>query len=194
MSRERHFDEAEVLEKAADTFAVHGFSGTSVAMLSEATGLGKQSLYNTFGDKEALYLKAIECAAARYSATVARMGAAASGRAAIELFFEHVTTLCESSQPSDNACIVSAGLLEGVEAANVQALLERKWNGTHELLRSNIERGQKDKSVRNLAPSIELADMLMSIMSGLRVAARVEESRGRLQKTVQLALRLLDVA
>ena len=45
MSRERSFDEAEVLERAADAFSVHGYAGTSVAILAAATGLGKQSLY-----------------------------------------------------------------------------------------------------------------------------------------------------
>jgi TetR/AcrR family transcriptional regulator, transcriptional repressor for nem operon len=194
MGRERHFDEAAILEKAADTFSVHGFSGTSVAMLSDATGLGKQSLYNTFRDKESLYLKAIECATARFGRAVTRMQEAKKGRLAVEIFFTEVALLCASKNAPETVCVVSAGLLEAIDAPNVQAVLERKWNSTHELLRSSIERGQKDGSIRNQTASIELADIMMSIMSGMRVAARVESSRNRLMTTVQLSLRILDTA
>jgi TetR/AcrR family transcriptional regulator, transcriptional repressor for nem operon len=191
MGRERSFDEAEILERAANVFSVSGFSGTSVAMLSDATGLGKQSLYNAFGDKEALYLKAMECAVNRFGKAVVKMQNAETGAEAMRIFFSEIAVLCSSNLAPERVCMVSAGLLEAIDAPEIQSALERKWAGTHELVRSTIERGQRDGSIQNRAPSVALADIMMSIMSGMRVAAKVESSRARLPATVELALQML---
>lgn len=192
MAREKQFNDAEVLEGAADVFTRHGYQGTSLAMLLEATGLGKQSLYNTFGDKRALYLKAVECAAARYAGLQAKMQAASTGRAAIDAFFEQLVGGCASADVGRKSCIVSAGLLEGVEDDAIQARLREKWLGTHELLRAAVERGQKDGSIRHPAPSAALADLLVSLMGGLRVHARADVPGARLKEAVAIALSLLD--
>jgi TetR/AcrR family transcriptional regulator, transcriptional repressor for nem operon len=192
MGRERNFSAEEVVNHAADVFSAHGYNGTSINMLSEATGLGKQSLYNAFGDKQALYLKAVDCSVARFAHAAAQMHRAANGREALEVFFAGLVQVCADPDPAQNNCIVSAGLLEGIEDAAIRVSLQKKWQSTHELLRSAIERGQRDGSVKNPAPSAQLADVLMSVMSGLRVTARVDAEPARLHKIIQLALKLLD--
>ncbi|MFJ3319199.1 TetR/AcrR family transcriptional regulator [Curtobacterium sp. NPDC086286] len=58
MPRPRKFDEADVIERARRTFAETGFEGTSLDDLLEATGLGRQSLYNAFGGKKELFMRA----------------------------------------------------------------------------------------------------------------------------------------
>jgi AcrR family transcriptional regulator len=58
MPRPRMFDEAEVIDRARRTFAETGFAGTSLDDLLEATGLARQSLYNAFGGKKELFMRA----------------------------------------------------------------------------------------------------------------------------------------
>jgi len=58
MPRPRMFDEADVIERARRTFAETGLAGTSLDDLLEATGLARQSLYNTFGGKKELFMRA----------------------------------------------------------------------------------------------------------------------------------------
>lgn len=192
MSREKQFSEAVVLEDVADVFSSHGYQGTSLAMLLDATGLGKQSLYNSFGDKRALYLKSVECSVARYKAVESRMQAGPTGRAALAMYFDHVIGKCDSADPADKSCIVAAGLLEGVDDPLIVQTLRAKWAGSHEMLRAAVERGQKDGSIRNRAPSAALADLLLAVTAGLRVNARAEFGKARLQRTVELALAVLD--
>jgi TetR/AcrR family transcriptional repressor of nem operon len=192
MAREKQFSETQVLEEVADLFTSHGYQGTSLAMLLDATGLGKQSLYNCFGDKRALYLKSLDCATARYEAVHAQMQAAATGRAAVEVFFDHVVGKCDSAEAADKSCIVAAGLLEAVDDALILQTLRTKWAASHEVLRAAVERGQKDGSVRNAAPSAALADLLLALMAGLRVNARSGFGAARLQRSVDLALTVLD--
>ncbi|WNI18465.1 TetR/AcrR family transcriptional regulator [Actinacidiphila sp. ITFR-21] len=58
MSRPRAFDEDTAVRAAQNAFRRTGYAGTSLSDLAEATGLGKGSLYNTFGDKEQLFQRA----------------------------------------------------------------------------------------------------------------------------------------
>ncbi|HMO48217.1 MAG TPA: TetR/AcrR family transcriptional regulator [Rubrivivax sp.] len=194
MARERQFSEAQVLDEVADLFTSHGYQGTSLAMLLDATGLGKQSLYNCFGDKRALYLKSLDCASARYQAVQAQMQAAADGRAALQRFFDHVIGQCGSGSAgaADKGCIVAAGLLEAVDDPLVVQTLRAKWAASHELLRAAVERGQKDGSVHNPAPSAALADLLLALTAGLRVNARAGFGAARQRRTLELALAVLD--
>lgn len=192
MPRERHFSEPEVLERLADAFSIHGYAGASLAVLQAATGLGKQSLYNTFGDKQAMFLKAIDCAVQRNASNNAAMQAAPDGRAALNAFFDAMSEACSSSAPAKRNCIVTSGLLEGVGETPLAWALTRRWQATHEQLRAAIERGQRDGSIANPAPSAELAEVLTALISGLRVAARAGRTPAQMKRLVDLTLGVLD--
>jgi len=65
--RPRSYDPEVALDRAALLFWANGFSATSLDDLSAAMGMGRPSIYNAFGDKEALFLRALQ----RYRDTVA---------------------------------------------------------------------------------------------------------------------------
>jgi TetR/AcrR family transcriptional regulator, transcriptional repressor for nem operon len=194
MGRNRNFSEKDVLNAVADVFSAHGYNGTSIQMLTEASGLGKQSLYAAFGDKRTLYVKSIDHAVSRFADPVAKMRALPTGRDAINYFFSHLIGQCLSEDPAKNACIVSAGLIEAINDEEIAEMLGTKWLQTHAMLRDQIARGQQDNSVLNTAPAKEIADFLISLMSGLRVSARATQDSKRLKSIVQSGLKILDVA
>jgi AcrR family transcriptional regulator len=57
--RPRSFDADIALKAASERFRTHGYAGTSLDALADATGLARPSLYAAFGDKRALYLAAL---------------------------------------------------------------------------------------------------------------------------------------
>lgn len=59
MGRPREFDEQAALTKIMDVFWTKGFEGATLNDLVAATGMKKGSLYAAFGDKRAMYLKAL---------------------------------------------------------------------------------------------------------------------------------------
>lgn len=59
MSRTKEFDPDVVLDRAMELFWERGFEATSMALLTERLGIGRASLYATFGDKHQLYLAAL---------------------------------------------------------------------------------------------------------------------------------------
>src|SRR3984893_11314878 len=85
MARPREFDRDEALERATGVFWAQGYAPTSTDDLLTAMGIGRQSLYNAFQDKRALYLEALE----RYQRTTTaghlqRLNGAASALAGVQ--------------------------------------------------------------------------------------------------------------
>lgn len=60
MSTKAERTTAYIIETVAPLFSKHGFIGTSMSDLTEATGLTKGALYGNFENKEALALSAFE--------------------------------------------------------------------------------------------------------------------------------------
>ena len=60
MVRPKKFDEKEVRMATLQMFLRNGYASTSLSDLEEATGVGRRSLYNSFGDKRTVFLKALQ--------------------------------------------------------------------------------------------------------------------------------------
>src|ERR1700716_2408121 len=60
MARQKEFDREEALYKAMEVFWSRGYEAASIQDLVRHMGINRQSLYDTFGDKHALYLQALD--------------------------------------------------------------------------------------------------------------------------------------
>ncbi len=59
MSRKKQYEEKEVIQKAMNTFWLHGYEGTSIRQLETAMGINQFSIYAGFGSKKGVFLKAL---------------------------------------------------------------------------------------------------------------------------------------
>lgn len=73
MARPREFDEDKVGQALMKVFWQNGYDGTSYADIMAATGLKKGSLYAAYGDKRALYRRALSLYDTHVIATGTRM-------------------------------------------------------------------------------------------------------------------------
>lgn len=192
MGRHRHFSDEETVRALALVFVAHGYNGASLQMLTEACGVGRQSLYNSIGDKKMMYLKSVECAASRFHNIQAALDAAPNGREALVLFFERLAGDCASADPMRNTCMVSSGLLEQIEDPVIAETLQAKWAATRSVFRNTIKRGKKDGSIRSRQSTDGLAVLLITFMSGLHVTARVVADGRQMRLLVRSALAVLD--
>jgi TetR/AcrR family transcriptional repressor of nem operon len=60
MTRHKQFDQEEALLKAMEVFWSRGYEAASIQDLVGHMGISRQSLYDTYGDKHALYLLALD--------------------------------------------------------------------------------------------------------------------------------------
>lgn len=73
MNRPREFQEDEVLDRALAAFWRLGYDGCSISQLVKSTGLQRQSLYNSFGDKDELFLAVLRRYEVHSSTELARL-------------------------------------------------------------------------------------------------------------------------
>src|ERR1700741_784530 len=72
VGRPRSFDETGALEKAIHVFWSKGYDGVTIDDLVDGMGVGRPSLYSVFGDKRAIFLRALRAYAERKGASAAK--------------------------------------------------------------------------------------------------------------------------
>ena len=189
MPRPKSFDEDAVLDQAAQLFWERGYEGTSLADLESYLGLGRQSLYDTFGDKHSLFLKALE----RYRRNVAegvlaQLDAPGAGLDAVRAYFKATIEMLTGQGPR-RACLIA------------NTIVERGSEDPDALLRCNHARGALERSLRRaLAQAkargevpqtldVEAAATLLVVQSyGLNVLAKTGVPAAELHAAVEVLL------
>jgi len=113
-----------ILREAAALFRRHGYSGTSMADLSEAVGITKSSLYHHFPSKQALLLEIVQITVDRVMPMIQDI--VDSDRSATEKLHDAVTThLVEGLRDRDNlACFLQEG--RNLEPGSLEAYLAKR--------------------------------------------------------------------
>ena len=108
MAGKKQFDVDIALDAAMVQFWRAGYADTSLDDLSRTTGLNRSSLYSSFGDKDALYLRCLDRYAARYGDRYdqALSGASEEPLRAVRAFFD--VTLRRIADPDlPDGCLVA---------------------------------------------------------------------------------------
>lgn len=183
----KQFNPEKVLRVIAETFARYGYEGTSLDTLTKKTGLGKQSLYNTFGDKKALVTKSLGCYGKQSDATKIIQCTERTGRQKIEEFFH--SFLGEAADDNHPGCLITNLLLEkGGTDMDVWKAASSRWNETRLALQTVIEQGVKDKSIRKDIDADLASYSLITLLNGLRVTARATHDCAKLKRVVEANL------
>jgi TetR/AcrR family transcriptional regulator, transcriptional repressor for nem operon len=110
MARRREFDERAVLDAVVACFWNRGYEATSVRDLIEKTGVTGASLYNAFGDKRAIYQRALEHYVEVSVADRMRRCEKLPPRRAIGAFFEEIVKRSVGDPDHKGCMLVNAAL------------------------------------------------------------------------------------
>jgi TetR/AcrR family transcriptional regulator, transcriptional repressor for nem operon len=196
MARPRTFDEADVVDAARDVFWSRGYSATSVDDLAAATGLGKGSLYGAFGDKHALFVRALDnyCTAAadRVSAQLRQ-----SGVPAIDRLSAHVRAIVADiiADSEGRGCLMAKSSVElGGADSDVDRLVGeslRRWQSD---LADCLVEAQADGSITAEADPHALATALLALLRGLEVLRRGGVAPAQIRDAGEQVLALVSVS
>jgi AcrR family transcriptional regulator len=183
------FSQEEALDKALSVFWARGYEGASMAELTEALGINKPSIYAAFGNKEALFRKALERYRAGPVAFVAEAMQQPTARQAIEsLLMRAIDFFSDESTP--NGCMIVQGALTcGQSSLAIQQELIA-YRGHFEA--SITKRLELAKVQGDLAPNVnskQLAKYIATIHQGMSVQATSGATREELKAIVEMALK-----
>lgn len=126
--RPRSFDSAAALVNIRHCFARCGYAGTSLDELASATGLARPSLYNAFGDKHAMFLRALDSEYGDICARFACLNESGSLPSRIGAFLEAATAGYGGGRSEQTSGIAfGAGTTEAATDPGVRAKL-RQFN------------------------------------------------------------------
>lgn len=193
MSRQRLFDEDQVLDRAMTLFWRRGYEATSIQDLVDAIGINRSSLYGAFGDKRGLFLAVIDHYLARvHSERLALLIAPGAARDAIAAFFATLTARGGDAN-SRLGCLVTNTLVELAPhdpelAERLRASLDRIEEG----FAAAICRGQAAGEIPHGRDPGVLARFLVGVAQGMRVLARGGAGAAELRDVAAVALDALD--
>ena len=192
MARPREFDEEVVLDTAILCFWSRGYEATSVRDLVEKTGVTSASLYNAFGDKRALYQRALDRYVEESISGRIRRCEELPPREAIGAFFAEILKRSLGDPQHKGCMLVNAALDVAPNDPDFQKIVACVLVRIEAFFLGCVEAGQADGTITRSLPATNLAHHLLGVLMGIRVLARVRPERALLEGVVVPALALLN--
>ena len=169
VGRPREFDPEIALNAAMQAFWAKGYEATSLADLMEATGLHKGSLYQAFGDKHTLFIRALK----RYLSDMRSMKNEMMTQAATPLDGIRAVThgmldMADDDCSCPKGCLAINTLVElAPHDAEVQEVMNDHMHRMRGSFADAVGRGQEAGQIRTDKTPQEITALMMTFMLGL---------------------------
>ncbi|WP_327356156.1 TetR/AcrR family transcriptional regulator [Streptomyces sp. NBC_01304] len=194
MARTKEFDPDAALQAALELFWERGYEATSMADLVEHLGIGRASLYATFGNKHELYLKAMDrYAQSRDPVLLAELSQPGPVLPAVrELVLRFAAEAADDSVRLRGCLVTNTAAELGPHDAAAARRVEVSWGHVETPLHSALVRAQAQGELASDRDPLALARMLLVLMQGIRVVGKASSDPARVRDAAEQALGLLD--
>jgi len=194
MSRgpDKQFDPKQALEKAMQLFWAKGYAATGMAELQQQMGIGRKSLYDTFGNKRELFIKALQLYSnSEVSQTFRELNKEGSP-------LENVRRLMRMLQerhsiPESKGCLLGVSMAQiRTDDAEMAEILRRHIEGVEAAYYKVFKRAQDVGELDENTNIRDLARLYMGIHQGLALIGRVQDAPAVQRSIVNAALAMLE--
>lgn len=178
--RPREFDEEQVLDAAVGCFWRNGLDATSVRDLTHEMGINGPSLYNAFGDKRALFSRALErYVAVRMRPSIEAAERQPSARAALAAFFSRVALRPAPDSDGRGCLVINAAVAVDPDDPQLAPQIAGYLAEIEGFFRRQLERHRREANAASAAfPDPQAgAKLLLTTFVGLRALARTRPDR-----------------
>jgi len=187
MARPKEFDQEKALHRAISVFSQKGFTATSTDDLMHAMGVGRQSMYDTFGDKRALFLKALEVYVAESVRDInVELQTPGSPLAAVRRALIHFAERKDLSS-TDGCMGINAVCEFGMRDEEVTQITRSAAKVQRHTLMDTLRRAQLEGELDAHTDIESLADFFDSTLAGMRIAAKAGKTRPALKRIAEVA-------
>ena len=187
MARPKEFDQEKALGRAIRLFSRQGFAATSTDELMRVMNIGRQSMYDTFGDKRALFLKALEMYVTESVRTI-NEELEKSGAALAAVQNALVTFAERNDLSSAEGCMGLNAISEfGQRDPDVTRITRNAGRMQRQTLMRVLDRAGKQGELSSEADLESMADFFESTLAGIRMAAKAGKSREALRNIAAVA-------
>jgi TetR/AcrR family transcriptional repressor of nem operon len=189
MARPKEFDQEKALRKAIRLFSQQGFAATSTGDLMRVMAIGRQSMYDTFGDKRALFLKALKMYVAQSVHSIS-LELERPGSALCAIQNALVTFAERKDLSSAEGCMGLNAISEfGRRDVDVTRVSRDAARVLRQALMRVLTRAKNQREISSDADLDSMADFFESTLAGIRMAAKAGKSRRALRNVAAFASR-----
>lgn len=194
MARPRKFEETAVLDAAVDRFWTQGYEATSTRELADSMHMTLASMHNAFGDKRALFRRALEhYLDGSLRARIARHEAAASPAVAIAGFLRESIERSLGDGCRRGCLLVNSALEVTPDDPDMRDFLNAELTTIEDFFRRCLVKGRRSGEIPTGIPDDDAARLLFSCLLGIRVLARIRPDRDLLEGAARAALASLGL-
>jgi TetR/AcrR family transcriptional regulator, transcriptional repressor for nem operon len=194
MARSKEFDPERALDKAMRLFWRSGYENTTLEELMCEMGIAKQSLYDTFGDKRNLYLKAL----AHYrDQTNRQMRTQLREIPSVKNGFRKLLNglAAETREQHERGCLLlSANLQRDTRDVVIRDFLRDNQARVEAIFVEALERAQKQGELPAKEDPGALARFFVATIQGMRTMARLKSDEKVLKQVARVALAVFDAS
>jgi AcrR family transcriptional regulator len=189
IGRPRAFDIDEALDRAMKVFWQKGYEGASLPDLTKAMGINRPSLYAAFGNKEALFRKAIDRYVAGPACHVKEAFKEPTARRVVErLLYGSIDLITDSRNPC-GCFMVQSALACGDTSDVIRQELVKRRAASEAALRERFERAVSEGDLPPGSDPADLARYVATLMHGMAVQAAGGTARDELLRVAAIAIR-----
>lgn len=186
--RPREFDIDQALDAALKVFWRKGYEGTSLPDLTAAMGINRPSLYAAFGNKEALFRKAVDRYVEGPAGFFTEAIQAPTARAVVARLFEGSIDMVTSGRNPKGCFLIQSALACGDEADCLRREMAKKRAQAETSLRMRFQRAIDEKDLPADCDAAILAKYISVVNHGLAIQAAGGAGPEELRQVVKLAL------
>ena len=176
----RQFDEQEVIALALDVFWRKGLHDATMQDLAAATGVQRGSLYNAYGDKEAIFLRAFDQYTRQFLETATKALEEGDVAARLRTFFDVIIVNMTSGSPSRGCLTTRTALDAAISGEDVRARVKGLLGRLEQIVSQAIG-SAPGRTVSSDAD--RLARVVVTFTRGLAVMERAGYSRKQLKES-----------
>jgi AcrR family transcriptional regulator len=186
--RPREFDLDDALAAALGVFWSKGYEGASLTDLTEAMGITRPSLYAAFGNKEALFRKALDLYEQEKLAYMhVALDAPTAKGVAERLLRGVIANQCSDCGPKGCLGVIST-VACGSEAEAIRDEVIKRRQSSHDALVARFERAKVEGDLPADADIAGLTSYLFAVMQGMAVQAGAGASQSDLERVLATSL------
>jgi AcrR family transcriptional regulator len=188
LGRPRAFDPEAALERALQVFWRKGYEGASLSDLTKAMRINRPSLYAAFGNKEALFFKALDRYVNGRAAHVREALNEPTARAVVERLLRGTADMPSNKKNPAGCLLVQGALACGESSERIKKELISRRKAVEALIRQRLERAQSENDLPAGSDPAILARYIVAVINGMAVQAASGASREDLQGVAETAL------
>lgn len=190
MARPREFDEEQVLDKAMELFWTKGFERTSIQDLCQHTGVHRGSMYDTFGDKNELFLASLDrfryLSKERLFLVLEQPG---DPKEQLITFFENIIDGALDTGKQRRGCFIANTAMDlAVFDVKVAIRVKANLQDMENMFYTFLLRAQQEGKLKSNYNLRELSRFLVGIKQGMHVMSKTATDRTTLQDIYKIAM------